>query len=170
MESIIQTFHIEWSLLLAQVVNFTVVALVLWFFALKPLFQKMAERTSTIEKSLDEAKKISENLKKSHEERDAIIHSARRESQKIMEEARLMAEEEREKNLVQIKEQVQKIAADSKKQIIQEKEKMFVDLQQEASDLVVLATAKILGNVIDNTIDKKIVQDALKEARKEIIS
>ena len=51
MDSIIETFHLDWKLFLAQVVNFTIVVFVLWRFAFKPLAKNLAERTRTIEKA-----------------------------------------------------------------------------------------------------------------------
>ena len=166
MESIIQTFHIDWKLIIAQIVNFTIVVFVLWFFALKPLAQKMSERTQSIEKSLEEAKIISENMKKSEEEKAKIVHEARRESQKIIEESKFIALAEREKNIQETTSQVQKVVLDGKKQIAVEKEKMIEEVKNEALDLVILATSKILEEVVDKKVDQKLVHKVLKEARK----
>ena len=73
MQELITTFHIDWKLLIAQIVNFGLVLFVLWKFAIKPLSKVMADRSKEIEKSLDDAKQIRDNLTKSHEEREKII-------------------------------------------------------------------------------------------------
>ena len=57
MDSLISTFHIDWHLIVAQLVNFAVVILVLWRFALKPLGKLMDERGQTIAGGLENAKK-----------------------------------------------------------------------------------------------------------------
>ena len=62
MESIIKTFHIDWKLMIAQIINFAIVVGIIWYFAIRPLIKKMTERTKTIEKSLEDAKKIEENF------------------------------------------------------------------------------------------------------------
>lgn len=166
MESIIQTFHIDWKLIVAQMVNFAIVVAVLWFFALKPLAKKMSERTKTIEKSLEEAKTISDNLKKSEEERGRAIADARGAAQKILDEAKSLALSDREKNINEAKLQVQKVVIDGKRQITLEKEKMVQGIKNETADLVVLATTKLLEKIVDKKIDKELVKKALDEAKK----
>ncbi len=166
MESIIQTFHIDWKLIAAQMVNFAIVVAVLWFFALKPLAKKMSERTKTIEKSLEEAKTISRNVQKSEEDRERAVADARGAAQKILDEAKSLALSDREKNLNEAKLLVQKVVMDGKKQLALEKEKMVQDIKNETADLVILATTKLLEKMVDKKIDKELVNKALDEAKK----
>lgn len=163
MESIIQTFHIDWKIILAQVVNFGIVVAVLWFFALKPLVQKMTERTRTIEKSLEDAKEISEKMKRADEDRRLLAAQARHESQKILDSAQAQAKSEREKSVAETRAQVERIVTEGKRQIATEKEKIIHEVRGEVSDLVALATAKLLENVVDKKIDRALVEKALKE-------
>src|SRR3989344_4480411 len=62
MESIISTFHIDWKIIIAQMVNFAVVFAVLYVYALKPLSKLMKERSEKIEGGLLDAKKSQELL------------------------------------------------------------------------------------------------------------
>ena len=62
MESIIETFHIDWKIIIAQAINFGVVFVVLYIFALKPLSKLMAERSERISKGIEDAKKSKELL------------------------------------------------------------------------------------------------------------
>ena len=39
MDELVKTFHIDWKLIIAQTVNFTIVLGVLWYFAFKPLMK-----------------------------------------------------------------------------------------------------------------------------------
>ncbi len=52
MESIISTFHIDWKIIIAQAVNFAVVFIVLYIFALKPLSKLMAEEVRKFQREL----------------------------------------------------------------------------------------------------------------------
>ncbi len=58
MDSLVETFHLDVKLLIAQVINFAIVFLVLYYFALKPLLNVMNDRSAKIEKSLEDAKEI----------------------------------------------------------------------------------------------------------------
>ena len=64
MDSIISTFHIDWKIIIAQMINFGVVFVVLYIFALKPLSKLMTERGEKIETGISDAKKSSKLLQK----------------------------------------------------------------------------------------------------------
>ncbi len=49
MESLIETFHLDIKLIIAQAFNFAIVAFVIYFFALKPIFKLMDKRSNKIE-------------------------------------------------------------------------------------------------------------------------
>lgn len=149
--------------MLAQIVNFAIVVFVLWFFALKPLAKKMAERTKKIENSLEEAKKISENFKISKAQTDAMIIAARKDAMKIIENAKTSAERERGLNLQKARAEVEKVVLEGKSQIGREKEKMMQEVRGDVAMLVVAATAKILEKVNDKAMDKKIIEKMLDE-------
>ena len=68
MDSIIATFHIDWKIIIAQVLNFGVVFGVLYLFALKPLMKVMRERTEKIEKGIKDAKENAEVLNNTKKE------------------------------------------------------------------------------------------------------
>ena len=68
MGSLIETFHIDVKLIIAQIINFAIVFSVLYWLAFKPLAKVMAERSGKIEKSLLDAKKIEEKLSQAKEE------------------------------------------------------------------------------------------------------
>jgi len=167
MGSLIQTFHLDLKLLIAQFVNFVIVALVLWHFALKPLMKIMNERTNKIEKSLKDAKAIEEKLARIEREKISAINQAKKEAMIIMEKANDSAEEKRQKMLALAKEEVEKIVGEGKKQMAQEKDKMVARAKTEIIDLVILVTKKILGKKIDAKISKELVSEGLAQLNKK---
>lgn len=68
MDSIISTFHIDWKIIIAQAINFGIVFVVLYIYALKPLGKLMKERGEKIETGIKDAKKSNELLQKATEE------------------------------------------------------------------------------------------------------
>ena len=68
MEPLIATLHIDWKIIIAQMVNFGLVFLVLYMFALKPLMALMLARTEAmlvstkaeVDKMIEDGKKILE--------------------------------------------------------------------------------------------------------------
>ncbi|MFA5022328.1 MAG: F0F1 ATP synthase subunit B [Patescibacteria group bacterium] len=165
MESIISTFHLDWKLMLAQLVNFAIVAFVLWYFVFKPLSAKMSERTKTIEKSLEEAKQISANLKSSQDEKQQIIKEARQKSEALMQQAAQAAVQERQKSVAAAKAEVKKVVDDGKLQLTAEKEKMLAEVKTDVADLVIAAATKVLEKTVDKKINRELVADALKDIK-----
>jgi len=165
MDSLITTFHIDWKLLIAQIINFGIVLAVLWFFALKPLLKTMSERGKEIDESLKNAEKIKEDLVKVDEEKKVIISVAKREARNIIEQARVEGNNQGQQIVDNAKKEVQTIIITAKEQINQEKEKMLKEAKAEVGDLVIKATKKILEKTGSKELDEKLVENTLKEIK-----
>ncbi|MFA5359088.1 MAG: F0F1 ATP synthase subunit B [Patescibacteria group bacterium] len=165
MESLIETFHLDVKLVIAQLVNFVIVLLVLWFFALKPLLKTMNERSAKIEKSLRDAQEIEERVKSSKKEREEKIAEIKRESLEILAQTQVQAEENRKETINKTKEDVAKLVNQGKEQLAAEKDKMVSAAKTEVADLVVAVTKKVLGSALTKDIDKKVIEDAIEKIK-----
>lgn len=163
MDELIKTFHIDYKLLLAQIINFSVVVFVLYRFAYKPLLKTMNERTSAIKKGLDDAKEAQQQLEKAEQAREKRIVAAKKEAKIILEEAQKMAEKNKEEMVGKAKEEAQKVVEKAKEQIQSEKDKMLKEVKQEVGSLVVLATEKVVGEKIDQQKDKEIISKTIAD-------
>lgn len=162
MGEIINTFHIDYKIIIAQLINFAIVVFVLWYFALKPLAKKMTERTEKIEKSLADAKVIEEKLQQVSAEEKRQLLEARKEAEIILAQAQQLADKQKQETADKAKAEVAKIIEASKKQIDQQKQEMVADIKKEVSELVVLAAQKIIAEKLTDTKDQKIIEDVIK--------
>lgn len=163
MEALIETFHIDIQLLIAQVVNFVIVLLVLWFFALKPLIKIMNDRSAKIEKSLEEAKNIEVRHAESVREAEQVVDKAKKESGSILEEAKKEAELQKKDMIDKAKAEIEKLISQNKEQIADEKDQMMKEVRSEVATLVSDATKKVLTETVDTQIDEKIIEKSIKE-------
>ena len=163
MENLIETFHIDIKLLIAQVINFAIVFGVLYFFALKPLLKVMGDRTKKIEKSVDDAKKIEEKLSKTDEEYNKAIGKAKKEANIIMEKANVMAEEKREELIKKARTEIGQIINKEKEQMQTEKAKTLKEIKKEVADLVVVSLEKILEEKVDSKKDGELIKRMVKK-------
>ncbi len=152
MESIINTFHIDWKIIVAQAINFAIVFAVLYFFALKPLNKLMAERSEKIAKGVNDAKQNSEMLTLTKTEHEAIINKAKSDAQTIFQEGRKKSEAKRAEMLAEAKADVEKLVANGKKMLEAEKVKMVEEARKEVASLVVEATKKVLEKRPDDLV------------------
>ncbi|OGI67237.1 hypothetical protein A3A05_02540 [Candidatus Nomurabacteria bacterium RIFCSPLOWO2_01_FULL_41_12] len=148
MESIISTFHIDWKIIIAQAVNFGVVFVVLYIYALKPLGKLMKERGEKIEAGLNDAKKSNELLQKVAEEYKQntiklrqISIDAERELQKDLEQLRA-------KNLDRIKKDNDEWTKKRIEQMEIDKKALVESAKGELVTLAMLAAKKIMASPV----------------------
>ena len=165
MESLIDTFHIDIKLLIAQTINFAIVISVLYFFALKPLIQVMKDRTMKIEKSLEDAKKIEEKLSKTDQEYNKAIGKAKKEANIIMEKANAAAEEKKQDLIKKAKDEIGQIINKEKEQMQIEKARTLKEIKKETADLVVVSLEKILQEKMDNKKDSELIKKIVKNTK-----
>ena len=84
-------FGISWPFLLAQVLNFTVVAFILWKFAFKPVLATLDERQKRIADGLRYADEMKAKLEAVQQESVASAKRAQLEASKIIDEARKLS-------------------------------------------------------------------------------
>src|SRR5208282_4637631 len=89
--AIFKNFGISWPFLLAQIVNFCLVAFVLWKFAFKPVLATLDERQRKIAAGLQYADEMKAKLEAVQQEGIASAKRAQVEASKIIEEARKAA-------------------------------------------------------------------------------
>lgn len=165
MNELIATFHIDWKLLVAQAVNFLIVAVVLWRFALKPLTAVLRERNATIEKSLADAAAIEQRLKETSADIQERVREAKLQATAIIETAKREAEGKRQELLATAKTDVEKIITAARAQIGQEKEAALAGARAELASLVALGVTKVLGREVNDSRDHKLVADRVKKLR-----
>jgi F-type H+-transporting ATPase subunit b len=162
MDELVKTFHIQWSLLLAQLVNFAIVLFVLWKFAYKPILKTLNNRTEMIEKGVKDADAAKKKLEEVSVEEREILKKAKIEAQEILKKAEESAKKEADNISVEAKKQTEKMIANAQKNMEQEKSKMMAEIKSEIAGLVVAATEKIIGEKLDSQKDKELIEQAIK--------
>jgi F-type H+-transporting ATPase subunit b len=163
MQELITTFHIDWKLIVAQLVNFAIVLFVLYKFAYGPMLKLMNERTEKIEKGLKNSEEAQQKLLEIAQKEKAVLVEARKAAQEIVAGAEAVAIKSKEEILVSAKNQSEKILEDAVKRIETEKNKMLQEVKAQIAGLVISATEKIIGEKVDSTKDKELIDKAIKD-------
>jgi F-type H+-transporting ATPase subunit b len=162
MESLITDFHVDVKLFIAQIVNFGIVFVVLYFFAFKPLIKNMSDRTDHIEKSLKDAEEINKKIIATDKEREQIISEAKKIANEIIDNANKLGEEKRLSLIVKAKEEIGQIIKDEKEKLLIEKEIIIKEAKKELVDIVILATKKVLVGQINEEKNKELIENLLR--------
>ncbi len=159
MESIINTFHIDFKIIIAQLFNFGIVFAVLYVYALKPLSKLMQERTEKIEKGISDAKSNAQILDNTKAEYEEALSKARKEADKIFQEGKKEAENKKALMIEKTKEEVALMIENGKKSLESEKVKMVNEAKEEITSISIKIAEKILGSKIDGTFDEKTLKE-----------
>jgi len=162
MGALIGTFHIDYKILIAQIVNFSIVLFVLYKFAYGPLVKVMNDRTEKIEKGLKDAEEANRKLTQTEEREKEVLGKARKEAQVIIELAEKTSLKNKEELLAEAKKKSDEIVENTQKQLEEEKKKMMSEIKSEIADLVVAATGKVIDEKMDGKKDKEIIEKAIK--------
>lgn len=160
---ILASFGINLQMFVFQLINFALVAAVLWFLILKPVTKKMAERQKMIDDSLDNAKKVQDNLTKSEKEYQIRIDEAKVESNKIIEKTQVEAVKLSEEIKVKAKHEIDGLVLQAREKIKEEKNEVMSGIKKETGNLIVAAMEKILKEKLDSKKDKQLIEESLKD-------
>ena len=159
MESIISTFHIDWKIIVAQAINFGVVFVVLYIFALKPLSKLMKERSEKIEGGITNAKKSGELMQKASEEYERNTIKLKQVAVEAKKELNKELEQLRADNLEKMKSENEEWTKKRAVQMEADKKILVDGAKAEIADLVVKSVEKLLGNKHDPAYEAKVIKE-----------
>jgi F-type H+-transporting ATPase subunit b len=142
---ITQDFGISLPFILAQILNFSIVAFILWKFAFKPVLATLDERQKKIASGLQYAEEMKAKLEAAQQEAAASAKKAQAEASRIIDEARKAAKEFIEKQTQESSAQAAEILAKAQQVIELEKKKMLAEARTEIARLVVATTQQVLS-------------------------
>jgi F-type H+-transporting ATPase subunit b len=145
MQEFIETFHIDWKLMIAQLFNFGIVFLAFYLLAAKPLRKLMKERGETISKGVNDAKVNAEILEKTQKASEEILSKARIESNKIFQEGKKEGEKARTEMIENGKKETALVLEKGRKELQVEKAKIIEEVKKEIIPLAMLAAEKVMA-------------------------
>lgn len=156
-------FGISWPTLVAQMVNFCIVALVLYKFAVKPIAATLDERQQKIADGLQYAEEMKVQLAAAERERAEKIKEAAVEAQGILAESREQSKEMIEQKTQEAAAQAEAIIRKASEATELERQKMLSDVRQEVARLVVATSATVLSRDLSDSEKQTFSDSAAKE-------
>lgn len=160
---LIQALGLDWRILIAQFVNFSVLILVLWRFAYKPIFNILEERRKKVAQGVQDSEDAAVKLQEAQSHKKEIIAEARREANSIIEEAKTKAEARYQEIIGKSKSDIQAIIIDEKAKIEVEKKLAISEIKERISELTVLALEKIIAEKVDSKKDAELIAKVVKD-------
>ncbi|WP_269524096.1 F0F1 ATP synthase subunit B [Coraliomargarita parva] len=156
---ITEKFGVEVPTLIAQMVNFCLVAFVLYKFAVKPIAATLDERQQKIADGLQYAEEMKTQLAEAERERAEKVKEAAQEAQRILSEARAQSKELIEQKTQEAAAQAEAMIRKAGEATELERQKMLSDVRQEVARLVVATSSKVLSRELSDS-EKTTYSDA----------
>lgn len=145
----------DWRVALFNIINFLIVAGLLYKFFFKKMWETMAERQRILTEGIENAERAKAELAMAEQKAAGIVKEAKGEANKII----TASADEATKVASDIKANAEGEAAQlherAKQTAEKEKAKMLSEFKQEAGELVVAATEKLVGTTVNKDASQK---------------
>jgi F-type H+-transporting ATPase subunit b len=152
---------INFGLMFWTLVTFVIVLIVLKKYAFGPIQKGIDARRDHIRASIDEADRAREEAHNLLEEHRKLIGAAKAEAEAILAESRRIADAQRERVRNETEADRQRRLEETKRQIDAETQRAIEQIRAEVAELVLVATSKVTGKVLDRDDHRKLIEDAI---------
>lgn len=159
-----EALGINWSQLIAQIINFGIIFAVLAFWGFPWINKKLNEREKKIKESLEQAEKVKTQAASAEEELKKQIEAGRQEGQEIVARAIHTSEEIIQKAQEQAKTEGAAIVAKAQSEIRRERDDAITEIRQEFVDLTITAAEKVIDRSLDKEAHRQLIDKILADS------
>src|SRR3984957_19590491 len=154
---------LDWRILLAQTISFSIVFFVLWKFAYGPIFAMLQARREKIAEALANAEKIKTDVARTEAERQKTLADAGDKANKLIDEARQAAARVREEKTQKAIAAAEQIVVRAREAAAQERMQMLAQLKREVGRLVVQTTTTVTGKILTPEDQRRLAEETEKQ-------
>lgn len=158
-----EALGINLGYLISQIVNFTLLAVLLYFVAYKPILRMLDERSARIKQGLEDAELASRRAAEMEQEFEQRLAEARKEGQEIIAQATRMSEKARQDLLETAREEARAQVEKAKEEISRERELAMSELRQQVADLSLSISEKVIGESLDQQRQHELIAEFLEQ-------
>jgi F-type H+-transporting ATPase subunit b len=147
--------------LIYQIVNFGILAVILYLLLYKRVLNMLNERTTRIEQGLKEADQVKQQLANARRDYDAEIAKARREAASILSQAQERAKAQEAEIVAQARQEGERIRTELREQAQQERDQMLREVKGQVAELVTLAASRVLQAELQGQGHDRLIEESL---------
>ncbi|HQZ26756.1 MAG: F0F1 ATP synthase subunit B [Verrucomicrobiales bacterium] len=161
MEDILKTFGLEWPKFISQVIIVLLVYFILSKYAFGPVLAMLDARRRRIAEGESNLKTIELELGKAEERVQGMLDRANQDAERLIAEARDSAEAVRGQKTQEAIKEAQAIIEKAREASRLEHESALSELKRDFGRLVIDATSKVTGKVLNEGDQKRINEEAV---------
>ena len=162
-EQIARTFGVDWPHLISQMISFSIVCALLYWFAYNPVLKMLATRRELIAQGLANSEKIKAELAKTEAQRQEVIAQANVESTRLIEEARQAVDQLKALETQKAIATAEQIIEKAREAAAQDHARMLGELKREVGRLVVQTTATITGKILTTEDQQRLAEETARK-------
>lgn len=151
--------------LVAQIINFSLLLILLTALMYKPVLKMLDERATRIRESLDKAEEIRREAERTEQQFEARIKEARQEGQAIIAQATKAGERMVDEARDKARQEAEAVLERARREIEMERDRALTQLRQSFADLTVLAAGKVIGQSLDKESHARLIEEVLQDGK-----
>jgi F-type H+-transporting ATPase subunit b len=159
----LEALGINLGYLISQIINFGLLAVLLYLVAYKPILRMLDERSERIKQGLDDAEQASRRAAEMEHEFEQRLVEARKEGQEIVAQATQMSEKARQEILATAREEARAQVDKAKEEISRERDLAMAELRQQVADLSLSISEKVIGESLDQQRQRDLIAEFLEQ-------
>ena len=149
--------------LIVFVVNFLLLLAILYLFAYKPILRVMDRRADRIRESLEAADRAREEATRSQVNTQTQLNEARAQGQRLIDQAREMAERYREEERTRTQQEGEAFLARAREDIQRERDAALQEVRSHFAELAISAAEKVIERSLDRNAHGELIDRVLQE-------
>jgi F-type H+-transporting ATPase subunit b len=159
MLEVLNLFGLQWGSFLAQVIIILIVYLILSKYAFGPVLELLEARRRKIAEGEVNLKKIKTDLAQAEEKIRGMMDTANKEADRIVAEAKVSGDAVREQKAQTAVVEANQIVSKAREASRLEHERVMSELKADFGRLVIGATSKVTGKVLNDGDQKRINEE-----------
>ena len=148
---------------IAYVINFVVLLGILTLFAYKPLLRVLDQRSERIRESLEAADRAREEASTSRQAIEEQLNEARREGQRLLDQAREATERYRGEEMDRARQEAEAFVERARSDIQRERDAAIQEVRANFGDLAISAAERVIRRSLDRQAHEDLISQVLEE-------
>jgi|CXWL01.1.fsa_nt_gi F-type H+-transporting ATPase subunit b len=159
----LNTLGVDWSVLIAQAINFAVLLAALTYLLYKPILRMIDERRERVKQSMDHAATLEKRVSEMEQDRKNRMKEIDDQSKEFLLQAKQQADGMKKEILDAAKVEVDHLLEKGRKQLDDERRTLLADMQKTVTNVGVELAGKILSREFTDADQKRILHTLEKE-------
>ena len=154
--------------LISYLINYVVLLILLGALAYRPLLNALDSRVESIRESLAAADRAREEAATSRSAIEEELNEARREGQRLLDQAREAAERFREEEMGRARQAAEEFSERARADITRERDAAINEVRAAFGDLAISAAERIIRRSVDRQAHQELIDQVLAEGEQAL--